>query len=72
MKVSNVILKNFGQRVRDLRKTKDISQEDLAYMADLDRAYLGRVERGEVNISLINISKISGALGTPTYKLLQK
>jgi transcriptional regulator with XRE-family HTH domain len=72
VKVSNVILKNFGQRVRDLRKTKDISQEDLAYMADLDRAYLGRVERGEVNISLINISKISGALGTPTYKLLQK
>jgi transcriptional regulator with XRE-family HTH domain len=56
------IQKNFGKRVRELRKHKGLSQESLALACDLDRTYIGGVERGERNISLINIYKIANAL----------
>ena len=52
----------FGGRVRALRRAKGLSQEDLALSCDLDRTYIGGVERGERNISLINIYKIARAL----------
>ena len=54
---------HFGERVRELRKQKGLSQEALALACDLDRTYIGGVERGERNISLINIHKIAEALG---------
>jgi transcriptional regulator with XRE-family HTH domain len=57
------IQKHFGERMRELRKQKGLSQEALALACDLDRTYIGGVERGERNISLINIYKISEALG---------
>lgn len=53
----------FGQRVRDLRIGKGLSQEGLAEKCELDRSYIGGVERGERNVSLINIVKIAEALG---------
>jgi ribosome-binding protein aMBF1 (putative translation factor) len=53
----------FGQRVRDIRLKKDLSQEGLAELCELDRSYIGGVERGERNVSLINIMKIADALG---------
>lgn len=56
------ILKNFGERVRQLRKQKDISQEELAHRADLHRTYIGMIERAEKNITLLNIEKIALAL----------
>ena len=56
------IQRRFGKRVRDFRKQKGLSQEALALACDLDRTYIGGVERGERNISLINIHKISRAL----------
>ena len=56
------ILQNFGDTIRSLRKTRDISQEELAHLSDLDRSYIGGVERGERNISLINIVKIANGL----------
>ena len=49
---ANKIQKRFGDRVRELRKKKGISQEGLALTCDLDRSYIGGVERGERNISL--------------------
>jgi transcriptional regulator with XRE-family HTH domain len=61
--------KHFGQRVRDLRKQKGLSQEALALACDLDRTYIGGVERGERNISLVNIYKIAAALGVPAKEL---
>ena len=63
------IQKHFGERVRELRKQKGLSQESLALACGLDRTYIGGVERGERNISLINIYKIAAALGVPAKEL---
>jgi transcriptional regulator with XRE-family HTH domain len=63
------IQRRFGDRVRELRKKKGLSQEDLALACDLDRSYIGGVERGERNISLLNIQRIADALGVPTREL---
>jgi len=57
------VQKRFGERLRTLRKAKEFSQEELALRCDLDRSYVGGVERGERNISLLNIQKIADALG---------
>jgi transcriptional regulator with XRE-family HTH domain len=63
------IQKHFGERVRELRKQKGLSQESLALACDLDRTYIGGVERGERNISLLNIYKITAALGVSVREL---
>jgi transcriptional regulator with XRE-family HTH domain len=61
----------FGRRLRELRSQKGFSQEALALACDLDRTYIGGVERGERNVSLINIHKIAAALGVPARELFQ-
>ncbi|MFC0211805.1 helix-turn-helix domain-containing protein [Paenibacillus chartarius] len=53
---------DFGQRIRELRARSGMSQEVLAYRAGLDRTYISGVERGERNVSLVNIGKIAEAL----------
>ncbi len=63
------IQRDFGERVRELRKEKGFSQEALAFACDLDRTYIGGVERGERNISLLNIHKIADALGISAREL---
>lgn len=55
-------LQQVGGRIRELRMEADLSQEKLAFESDLDRTYIGSVERGERNISIINLRKISKAL----------
>jgi DNA-binding XRE family transcriptional regulator len=61
--MKNKILVQFGNRVRSLRAQRGISQEQLAILAGVHRTYVGMIERGEKNITLINIYKISSALG---------
>jgi len=63
------IQKQFGERVRELRKQRGFSQESLALACGLDRTYIGGVERGERNISLINIHKIAAALHVDAKEL---
>lgn len=52
----------FGKAVRRLRSSAGFSQEAFASMAGIDRGYYGRIERGEINVSLDNIEKIATAL----------
>jgi transcriptional regulator with XRE-family HTH domain len=61
--------KRFGDRVRELRKSRGFSQEKLAERADLHYTYVGGIERGERNPSLINIGRIAAALGVSLAEL---
>ncbi len=62
----------FGRNVRNRRLELGMSQEELAFNCELDRSYMGSVERGERNISLMNIVKIAKALGVEPEVLLKK
>lgn len=62
----------FGQLVRKHRKEKNISQEKLALLCNIDRSYMGRIERGEVNITLEKLYELANALGVPVISLLPK
>ena len=50
------LIKIFGQRIRGLRKAKNISKEKLSYDTGFHRTYIGMIERGERNISLTNMA----------------
>ena len=67
----DILLVQFGRRVRALRKAAHLSQEKLAFQSDLDRSYIGQVERGECNISLKNIGKLARALNVAPAELFQ-
>jgi len=57
------IKSKIGNRIKELRNVKKMSQKDLAYASDLDRSYIASVENGQRNISIVNIEKIAVALG---------
>ncbi|MFA6519595.1 MAG: helix-turn-helix transcriptional regulator [Candidatus Paceibacterota bacterium] len=57
------ILMRFGERVRTERMRRGLSQEELGEKAGVHRTYVGMIERGEKNITLLNIEKFSRALG---------
>lgn len=65
------ILKKFGDNVREERLNKQLSQEQLAELAGVHRTYIGMIERGEKNITLENIEKISSALGLKIKDLME-
>jgi transcriptional regulator with XRE-family HTH domain len=56
------IQKQFGKKVRELRKIKNYSQEKFAFECELHRTYIGCIERGEKNITIKNIEKIANTL----------
>ena len=56
------INKEVGFKIRTIREEKGLTQEKLAGLADLHRAYVGQIERGEKNIGLRNLQKIAKAL----------
>jgi transcriptional regulator with XRE-family HTH domain len=62
----------FADNLRTIRKQKNISQEELADRCGLHRTYVGSVERGERNISIDNIEKISDALKISPIDLLAR
>lgn len=62
----------FGENVRRLRQGRGLSQERLADEARLHRTYISAIERGERNVSLVNIEKIAKALDVPIAALLDR
>jgi len=66
----HVNLIKLGNQIRDIRASKGFSQEGLAAAATLGRTYMGRVERGEQNISIQNLIKIAFVLNIDVGKLI--
>jgi transcriptional regulator with XRE-family HTH domain len=65
------VAKQFGQRVREARLERQLSQETLAAKADLDRAFLSGIERGVENPTLFTIQAIADALGIRVGNLMK-
>lgn len=71
MEKKQKILLKFGQRVRELRTAKGLSQETFAGLCGLDRTYISGIERGVRNVSLANISLVANALGISLAELMR-
>ncbi|HIK12641.1 MAG TPA: helix-turn-helix transcriptional regulator [Oscillatoriaceae cyanobacterium M33_DOE_052] len=68
---TNPHLKQFGTRVRSLRKERGLSQEQLGELSQLHRNYIGGIERGERNLSFLNILRLAKGLGISPSELLE-
>lgn len=68
----NKLLVQVGSRIRVIREARGVSQEQMAMDAGLDRAYCGRIERGEVNVAALNLLKIADALETEVGEFFPK
>jgi len=60
-----------GRTLREVRERRGWSQEALAALANLDRSYLGEIERGKVSPSLATLNKLAHAIGLPVSELLK-
>lgn len=67
----DVYLKKVGRNIREARRARGMSQESLALSSGLDRSYFGGVERGERNISILNLKKIADALEVSASILME-
>lgn len=65
------VLKAFGMRVRQLREQRGLSQETLSEMSAVNRKFVGQVERGEQNVTIINMAKLAAALGVTFPELVK-
>jgi transcriptional regulator with XRE-family HTH domain len=72
MKMNDEFLRVFGQVIANRRHKMGISQEDLSSRAGINRTYIGDIERGARNVALLNIKRLSLALGTTPSKLLKE
>lgn len=63
------ILTQFGLQIRQLRQDKSVSQEELADMAGVHRTYIGMIERGEKNVTMVTLLRLSEALNVPIDQL---
>jgi transcriptional regulator with XRE-family HTH domain len=67
----NPVLLQIGKTVRSIRKEKGISQEELALISSIDRSYLGGVERGAHNLTVITLLRLAEALDVHVSRLMQ-
>ena len=65
------ILLRFGINVQEQRRSRQLSQEQLAELAGVHRTYIGMIERAEKNITLRNMERIANALHVPVTDLLK-
>lgn len=66
------ILVALGNAIREARLAKGVSQEKLALMAEVDRSYVGRIERGDNNVAILTLARLADALDTTVGKLMQR
>lgn len=64
------ILISLGKAIRMARRKKGLSQENLALLSGIDRSYMGRIERGDNNVAILTLSRISEALGMRLEELM--
>lgn len=67
----SVLLSMLGEKIKNLRKEKGISQEKFALSIEMDRTYYSTVENGKRNISIQNLNKIAKGLGISISELLE-
>ena len=67
----NEIGKIIGERIRQLRNERGWSQKELAHIADINRTYVGELERGEKNVTIVSLSKVVSALETTFEELFR-
>lgn len=60
-----------GKRIREIREKREMSQNDLANSAEIDRSYIASVESGQRNISIVNLEKIANSLGVLLSELFK-
>lgn len=65
-------LKQLGQRIAEIRKSKGVTQEKLADMVDVHRTYIGFIEQGKRNPSIGNINKVAKALHVSLVDIFEK
>lgn len=68
----NLSLKALGEAIRTMRRERGISQEELAHITELDRSHVGRIERGERNVSVINLVRIAEGLEVPASDIMKR
>ena len=68
--MSSSVLENFAKKLIKLRQERGLSQEDLALLCDIDRTYVGRIEKLKRNPSLLILQKIANGLGIKLKDLL--
>lgn len=69
-KTDTLFLKHFGERLRDLRMAKKLTQEELAVAADFSRSYYTEIETGKRNVSLLNLRRLATCLDVKLSDLL--
>lgn len=68
----NAALVALGAAIRKVRIEQGISQEKLALLAEVDRSYVGRVERGDNNVAMLTLLRLAAALGLQASQLLDR
>lgn len=71
MEDKDIEVVKFGRHLFDLRREQKISQEDLAFRSEINRTYIGEVERGEKNPSLTTIVKLAKGLNVDKKVLME-
>jgi transcriptional regulator with XRE-family HTH domain len=61
----------YGEKVKAIRKSQDVSQEKLAELAELDRTYISDIENGKRNVSIETVFKIAKALDKPMVSFFE-
>ncbi len=65
-----IVLKNLGQKILNLRLSKGLSQEDVSFRCDVDRAKISKIENGVANCNVTTLVELAKGLDVPPKDLL--